>query len=96
MFSQRYGTIPVVRRTGGLADSVLPFDADTGEGTGVVFDHYSARALRWALDRALGLYGQPEAWRRLVDNAMAADHSWERRARRYVEIYRWLADERRA
>ncbi len=90
MYSLRYGTVPVVRRTGGLADSVEPFDARTGEGTGIVFNDFDTPALEWALNTALDLYAQPAHWTRLVRNGMARDFSWARQAARYVELYRGL------
>jgi starch synthase len=92
MFSLRYGTVPIVRRTGGLADSVSQFDEQAGKGTGVVFTHPTPDGLRWAIRRALDLYRRPEAWLRLVRNAMAQDFSWEKQAARYVRLYAWLAD----
>jgi starch synthase len=87
MYSQRYGTLPIVRRTGGLADTVVPWDPATGEGTGFVFDHYDAAGLRWGLDRALAAWRDRAAWRRLVQNAMAKDWSWDRQIRRYEALY---------
>ncbi len=91
MYSLRYGTVPVVRRTGGLADSVEPFDARTGEGTGIVFNDFDTPALEWALNTALDLYAQPQHWTRLVHNGMARDFSWTRQAREYLALYRSLA-----
>lgn len=91
MYSLRYGTVPIVRRTGGLADSVAHFDPQTGEGTGIVFDDFNSEALEWALNTALDLHAQPAHWRRMVRNGMAKDFSWERQAEKYVEIYRGLA-----
>jgi starch synthase len=91
MFSLRYGTIPIVRRTGGLADTVEPFDPSSGQGTGIVFEHFDAAGLRWALGQALRLYRLPAAWSRLVAHAMAQDYSWEVQARRYLELYAKLA-----
>jgi len=91
LFSLRYGTIPVVRQTGGLADSVQPFDPATGEGTGFVFEHFTPDGLRWALDSALAVYRSRNAWKRLMDNAMAQNYSWNLQAGRYVDLYRWLA-----
>jgi starch synthase len=90
LYSLRYGTVPIVRRTGGLADSVRPFDAATGQGTGVVFNDYDAVAVRWAVDHALELYQQKGHWRRLVQNGMAQDFSWQRQVQRYVEQYERL------
>jgi starch synthase len=90
MYSLRYGTVPIVRRTGGLADSVQQYDPDTGEGTGVVFEDFNSEGLEWALNMALDLHAQPEHWRRMVRNGMAKDFSWERQGGQYVDIYRRL------
>ncbi|MBX5461871.1 MAG: glycogen synthase, partial [Steroidobacteraceae bacterium] len=91
MYSLRYGTVPVVRKTGGLADSVTPYDPATGTGTGVVFEHFNAEALKWALNTALDLYAQPAHWQRMIRNGMAHDFSWEHQGRLYVELYERLA-----
>jgi starch synthase len=91
MYSLRYGTVPIVRRTGGLADTVQQFDVTTGHGTGVVFDHFTAAGMAWALHHALGLYQQRGAWRRLVQNAMAQDFSWEHQAGEYSALYQRLS-----
>lgn len=87
MYSMRYGTAPIVRRTGGLADSVQHFDVHTGAGTGIVFNDYNAEAVTWALNTALDLYQNKAAWRRLMQNGMAQDYSWSRQVRGYVEMY---------
>lgn len=88
MYSMRYGTIPIVRRTGGLADTVEPWDATTGLGTGFVFDDATPEALRTAIDAAIDLHGSdPAAWQQLIRNAMARDFSWDRSAEAYVELY---------
>ena len=91
MYSLRYGTVPVVRRTGGLADTVQHFDAATGQGTGIVFEHFDSAAMAWALDYALALYQQRGLWRRLVQNGMAQDFSWQRPVRQYTALYQRLA-----
>jgi starch synthase len=88
LIALRYGTVPVVRRTGGLADTVRAWDAVTGEGTGFVFDELSADACGAALSRAFTAHADPRAWRRLVRNAMAADFSWDASAESYVTCYR--------
>jgi starch synthase len=75
----------VVRRTGGLADSVQPYAAD--KGTGFLFDEPSAGALAGALSDAFAVYRDREAWRALQARCMAQDVSWERAGRRYVELY---------
>jgi starch synthase len=90
MYSLRYGTVPIVRRTGGLADSVQHFDAAAGTGTGIVFNDYNEAAVSWAISSALGLYQHKGAWRRLVQNGMAQDFSWHRQVQRYVEAYERL------
>ena len=87
MYSLRYGTIPIVRNTGGLADSVQHFDAETRLGTGIVFNDYDAAGLTWAVSTALEWYSQSGLWRRLVQNAMAMDYSWEKQVREYVALY---------
>ena len=87
LFSLRYGTVPVVRKTGGLADSVQPYDPVSDTGTGFVFEHFTPEGLRWALGLALATFGDGPRWRRLVARAMAEDFSWARQARRYVELY---------
>lgn len=90
MYSQRYGTVPVVRSTGGLADSVVDvFAAGSGAaGTGLVFDAPEAEALATALERGLPLYRNRAAWHALQRNAMAADFGWRRSAEAYLEVYR--------
>jgi starch synthase len=90
MYSLRYGTPPVVRRTGGLADTVRPFDRRTGQGTGFVFDHFTSTGLAWALREALTTWQDRAAWPRLVRNAMAEDWSWERQIRHYEALYATL------
>ena len=91
MYSLRYGTVPVVRRTGGLADSVEHYDRATGTGTGIAFNDFDVPALEWALNTALDLYAEPAEWRRMMHNGMTRDFSWGRQAEKYVEIYKRLA-----
>ena len=91
MYSLRYGTVPVVRRTGGLADTVVPFDPSRDTGTGFVFDQFTPSGLGWALDFALRTYEDDrEAWLRLQRRGMAQDFSWERQVTRYEKLYRSL------
>ena len=87
MYSLRYGTIPIVRRTGGLADSVTHFDPATGAGTGIVFNDFDAIAMHWALDTAMSWYAQPALWERIVQNAMRCDFSWETQANEYLKLF---------
>lgn len=88
MYSLKYGTVPIVRRTGGLADSVRMWDPATRQGTGIVFDHFDASAVRWALHTALNLYKDRNAWRQIMRNGMAQDFSWERQVQEYLRLYR--------
>ena len=94
MYSQRYGTPPVVRATGGLVDSVFDCNRQTiasGTATGFVFDEPDAAAFLAALRRAIDVYRDRDAWRGLQRNGMAKDFGWDRAAREYAEIYRTLA-----
>jgi starch synthase len=90
MYSLRYGTIPIVRNTVGLADSVQHFDAGSGLGTGCVFNDYDGAAVRWAIGTALDWYADPKIWPRLIQNAMAQDFSWDRQIEKYDSLYREL------
>jgi starch synthase len=90
MYSQRYGTIPVVRATGGLADTVVdatPQSLADGTATGIRFGHADAGAVGWAIDRAIELRRQPDAWRTLQQSGMRRDFGWARTAARYGELY---------
>jgi len=87
MYSMRYGTIPIVRATGGLADTVEPFDPRTKRGTGFVFEHADVTGLLWAIDQALAVYSKPGPWTVLMQNAMTRDLSWDLSAERYEAVY---------
>ena len=90
MYSQRYGTIPIVRKTGGLADTVtdtLPETLELGTASGVVFNEASAGALLEAIKRTLILYSIPSAWKKMQVNAMSKDFSWQRSAAEYLALY---------
>lgn len=86
--AMRYGAIPVVRKTGGLADTVTDFDPANEEGTGFVFEAYDPWALYGTVVRAAEAFSYPHVWEKLVKRAMSADFSWRVSARRYVELYR--------
>ena len=96
MYSLVYGTIPVVRRTGGLADTVTLYDPDTGRGNGIVFEHPTPQGARWGLETAIDLYEQPDVWKVLIQNAMAEDFSWDQPVREYERVYERVAAERTA
>jgi starch synthase len=88
MYALRYGSVPVVRATGGLYDTVEPWDPATGGGTGFRFDVPDGTGLMWALDQALSARLDAAAWERLMRNGMSRDFSWERSAEVYVDVYR--------
>jgi starch synthase len=87
MIAMRYGSVPVVRATGGLADTVHNYDPRTGEGNGFTFEAYNPWALYAALVRAAETYRHRDIWRRLMRHCMAADFSWRASARKYVDLY---------
>ncbi|HEX5421518.1 MAG TPA: glycogen synthase [Gammaproteobacteria bacterium] len=91
LYALRYGTIPIVRATGGLADSVRAFDPGSGTGNGSVFEHADAEGLIWAVSTALGWFGDAALWPQLVNNAMQADFSWAHQAPEYEALYRQLS-----
>lgn len=92
LYALRYGTIPIVRATGGLRDTIKEFDPETGKGNGLVFNAYEAQDLLAAVGRGLDLFRQQDKWTTLMKNAIASDFSWERPARAYLELYRKLID----
>jgi starch synthase len=92
LIALRYGTVPVVRATGGLADTVQDLSPTGDDGTGFAFRDYSAAALRGALDRALDAFRNPALWRGLVQRDMRRDVSWDASARRYETLYRQAAE----
>jgi starch synthase len=91
MYSMRYGTVPVVRATGGLDDTVENFDRVRGTGNGFKFHSYTADALLGSIYEALYCYTEPDVWRKIQTNGMRADNSWQAAARKYVELYRVVA-----
>ena len=89
LISMRYGTIPIVRRTGGLADTVQEYDPTTEKGTGFVFEEESSYALVSAVKKAVEMYHNDKyGWQKLIINAMESDFSWGNSAREYVDLYR--------
>ncbi len=87
MHALRYGTVPVVRRTGGLADTVVDHDPKTGEGTGFLFSKYTAEALTGCVRRAVSVFADQRAWKRLMRAGMKVDFSWRHSAKEYVKVY---------
>jgi starch synthase len=82
--------VPVVRRTGGLADSVKPYNPATGSGDGFLFDESTGAALLDVVKQALAVYDDSAAWQKLACRGMAADHSWNRSMQEYLRLYRDL------
>jgi len=88
LISLRYGTVPIVRATGGLADTIVDYNEETASGNGFSFEPYSAEVMLKTIRRALSLYRQePEKWRRLVINGMEQDFSWNRSGAEYIELF---------
>lgn len=91
MIAMRYGTVPVVRETGGLKDTVTPYNKFTGEGRGFTFANISTHDMMWVLRSAVSLYhNDKKAWKALMKADMTADFSWTKSAGEYLEIYGWL------
>jgi starch synthase len=87
MYSLRYGTVPIVRATGGLVDTVEPYDGAHWEGTGFLFETADGTGLMWALDQALEAYRVRDRWEALMRRGMARDFSWERSAGQYEDLF---------
>ena len=87
LISLRFGTVPLVRETGGLADTVKDFNPTSGEGTGFVFKEYDTKAFLAAVDRALTTFRDEKLWSKLVKNGMKCDFSWHASAKKYLELY---------
>lgn len=91
MYSLKYGTVPIVRNTGGLADTVQLVNPETAAGTGIVFDHYDEDGLRWAMRFGLDLYANQSLWQKIMQNGMAQDFSLQRQTAQYVDLFRQLS-----
>jgi starch synthase len=87
MYSLKYGTVPIVRATGGLDDTIEPFDITTGRGTGFKFWDYTGEAMLATIKAALALFKDQASWQKLMKNGMAKDHSWGVSAKEYVRVY---------
>jgi len=87
IYSLRYGTVPIVRSTGGLDDTIDPWDTRTKKGTGFKFQEYSGDALLRTIHQAIQVYRDPPSWQKLMRNAMSKDFSWRVSAREYIRVY---------
>lgn len=95
LIAMRYGTIPLVRETGGLKDTVQPYNQYTGEGNGFSFTNYNAHDMMYTLRMALAIYRENKmAWINIMKNAMASDYSWQQSARKYQLLYSKLLGDR--
>lgn len=92
LLALRYGSIPVVRETGGLNDTVQAYNEESGEGNGFTFSNYNAHDMMFALRRAISLYKQPEHWKKITKNAFAGDYSWNVSAQQYIDIYNEITE----
>ena len=87
MFAMRYGTVPIVRETGGLKDTVIPYNEFTGVGTGFSFANYNAHEMKEAILRAMNAYKDKQKWQSIVRQCMSMDFSWEKSAWEYANLY---------
>ncbi|MFA6866686.1 MAG: glycogen synthase GlgA [Clostridia bacterium] len=88
IIAMRYGSIPIVRETGGLKDTVPPYNPEDGTGRGFTFKSYNAFDMLDSIRRAVGLYYNKEQWNKIVINAMSGDYSWKSSAKEYIELYK--------
>jgi starch synthase len=95
IYSLRYGTLPVVRATGGLEDTIVNYDPETGKGNGFKFKRYDAKEFLNKTKEAIQFYTQPKHWKQLLRNAMTADFSWSRSAEAYLDLYRKALEKKR-
>jgi starch synthase len=95
LISLRYGTIPIVRSTGGLADTICDFNPKTKRGNGFSFVNYSSQELLAAIERALKVYADKPVWRKLMQRGMQQDFSWEHSAKEYVKLYKKALQKKR-
>lgn len=91
MIAQRYGSLPVVRETGGLKDTVVPYNKYYNTGDGFTFTNYTSEDLFSAIKRALSLYTDKEKWNKIVQNAMVKDNSWQNSAKEYINLYQSIS-----
>ena len=93
MIAMRYGSIPIVRETGGLKDSVEPFNVYTDEGNGFSFSNYNAHDMLYTVERAVYYFHDEQLWDRLVKRAMNTDFSWHKSALVYKQLYEGLMEQ---
>ena len=93
LLALRYGTLPLVRETGGLKDTVIPYNEITEEGNGFSFANYNAHEMLSTIERAVALFrSHPTKWRNLVERAMELDFSWSTSSEQYLQLYKELLE----
>jgi starch synthase len=95
IYSLKYGTIPVVRATGGLDDTITHYNPASKKGNGFKFTRYDAKEFLNTIRVAVSFCSQPEHWKQLIRNAMTADFSWNRSAEAYLQLYRKALEKER-
>ena len=90
MIASKYGTVSVVRKTGGLADSIIDYNLDNKKGNGFVFENYNAHEMLFVIKDAMFKYHDKETWTKIVKNAMKTDFSWAKSAKQYENTYKQL------
>jgi len=90
MYSLVYGTVPIVRETGGLADTVINYDEKKGTGTGFMFNKYDSKEMLKEIKRALKIYKDNEAWQKIMKTGMKSDFSWKSSAKQYIDLYKTI------
>lgn len=95
MIALRYGTVPIVRETGGLKDTIIAFNPETGKGNGITFASINAHDMLYAIRRGQALYKEKKAWNKLVKNAFLSNFSWKKSTKKYIKIYNELLDLRK-
>ena len=88
MYSLTYGTVPIVRETGGLADTVVKYNEKTEEGTGFVFKKYDVKEMMKEIKRAVKLFDDKKTWNKIIKSGMKQDFSWDVSAKGYIELYK--------
>ena len=90
LISLKYGTVPIIRKTGGLRDTIEIYNKYNGEGTGFGFENYDSGDMLYAINNALEVYGDQKSWKQLVKRGMQQDFSWQESAKKYIELYKKL------
>ncbi|MBN2412317.1 glycogen synthase GlgA [candidate division KSB1 bacterium] len=95
LYSLKYGTVPVVRKTGGLADTIVDYISDSENGNGFVFEDYNGKAMVTAIKHAVETFKDQKTWQKLMKRGMRADYSWQVAAEKYLKIFMFLVNSRK-